>query len=501
MIAPRTARLAWKGLHQAAWAGLCAWTCASAGDANQGYSQPARRDDGWAGFRGPGRLGVAPSSAHPPLQFGPGTNEAWNVAIPKGHSSPVLCDGRVFLTAHQDGELLTIALDARTGREAWRRAVRPRKIEEVHRTLGSPASATLATDDSAVYAHFGSFGIVSYSFDGTERWRHAMAVTETEYGASASPLVVGDVVVQLLDQDAGAHAVALRRTDGAVAWRVERPEMRRGFGSPVAWSHHGRTDLVLPGTIFMVGLDPATGIERWRVDGMARITCTTPLALGDRLYSASWTTGGDRAADRLELPAFDEVLKANDRDGDGQLSHAELPAGAARERTKHLDGNRDGQVDRGEWESMASIFARVENQAWCLEAGPDGAVSKAGVRWRFKRGLPYVASPLACDGSFYMVKNGGLMTCLDASSGEVRYQEERLPAGGDYYASPVAAEGRIYVASQGGIVSVVKAGPRFQVLSKVDLGEPIHASPAVDGSRLYIRTTGRLWAFGGDKSQ
>ena len=456
---------------------------------------------GWTGFRGTGRNGVAPRDARPPTRFGPGTNESWSVAVPKGHSSPVVVAGQLFITGQEDGELLTLALDAATGREAWRRSVRPRRMEEVHRTLGSPASATVATDGRAVYAHFGSFGMVSYGLDGTERWVRPMPVTETEYGASASPLVVGDVVVQLMDQDAGSHVVALRRVDGAEAWRVERPDMRRGFGSPVAWTHHGRTDVVLPGTIFMVGLDPGTGAERWRVDGLARITCTTPLALGDWLYSASWTTGGDRSAERIELSGFDAVLKANDRDGDGRLSYAELPEGAARERRKHLDGNRDGHVDRGEWESMAAIFARVENQAWALQAGADGSVTSAGVRWRAKRGLPYVASPLVHDGCFYMVKNGGFLTCLDSATGVPHYREERLPAGGDYYASPMHAGGHLYLASQGGVMTVIQAGPRFEVVSRVDLGEPVQATPAVVGDRLYVRTAGRMWAFSGSPAR
>ncbi len=481
------------GLVEAFAGLLCMASTASGADAPGGRPDAVK---GWPGFRGPGRNGVAPADSRPPERFGPGTNEAWNVPVPTGHSSPVVVGDRILLTGLEGGDLLTLALDAVTGRELWRRGVRPARLEEVHRTLGSPASATVATDGAAVYVHFGSFGMISYTLDGAERWRRPMAITETEYGASASPLVVGDVVVQLLDQDAGSHVVALRRLDGSVAWRAERPEMRRGFGSPVAWTHHGRTDVVLPGTIFMVGLDPVDGSERWRVDGLARITCTTPVAVGDTLYSASWTTGGDRAADRIELSGFDEIVRANDRDGDGRLSYEELPAGAARERRKHLDGNRDGHVDRPEWESMAAIFARVENQAWALRAGRDGTVTTAGVRWRYKRGLPYVASPLVHDGLFYMVKNGGFLTCLDAGNGEVRYREERLPAGGDYYASPVLAGGRIYMASQGGVVTVAKAGPRFEVLGRVDMGEPIHASPVAEGDRLYVRTTGRLHAFG-----
>lgn len=452
----------------------------------------------WPQFRGPGSLGQAPADARPPRVFSPETNVAWRIPLPTGNSSPVLAGDRLFVTAfaREQGELLTLALDARTGRELWRRALAPNRVEEVHRSLGSPASATPVVDASRLFVHFGSFGLAAYSLDGTELWKRPLPTTETEYGASSSPIIAGDLVIQLLDQDGGSHLLAVRKSDGAIAWRVDRPEMRRGFGTPVLWTHHGRTDLVVPGTIFMTGLDPVTGTERWRVDGLARITCTSPIVHGDTLFAASWTTGGDRGRDRIELPAFDEVLKGNDRDADGRLAYTELPAGPASERKKHLDGNRDGFVERAEWESMAGIFRSVENQAWALRAGPDGAVSTNGVLWRFKRGLPYVASPTVADGAVYLVKNGGFLTRLDATTGRADYQEERLPGTGDYYASPLLADGHLYVASQQGMVSVVKAGPRFELVHKTDLGEPIHASPVPNGPLLYIRTRDSLFAFG-----
>ena len=127
---------------------------------------------------------------------------------------------------------------------------------------------------------------------------------------------------------------------------------------------------------------------------------------------------------------------------------------------------------------------------------PDGTVKADGVRWRFKRGLPYVASPVQDGSHLYLVKNGGFLTCLDAVTGKAAYQEERLGASGDYYASPTLAAGHLYVASQPGIVTVVKAGSKFEVISRNDLGEAIQASPAVVGSTLYLRTASKLYAFG-----
>lgn len=247
----------------------------------------------WPQFRGPGGLGVGAADTHPPTTFGSGTNVAWRVDTPSGNSSPIVWGRRIFLTAFADGKLLTLAFDRDSGRELWRREVTPAKVEEVHPSLGNPASATPATDGERVYVHFGSFGMVTYDLDGKEVWRRPMSLTQTEYGASSSPVLAGDNVVQLLDQDGGSHLVALDKRTGAVAWRVDRPEMRRGFGTPIVWEHDGATDLVVPGTIWLEGMDPRTGTERWRVSGLARLTCTSPVVGDGMLLAASWTTGGD----------------------------------------------------------------------------------------------------------------------------------------------------------------------------------------------------------------
>ncbi len=454
----------------------------------------------WSQFRGPYGTGVASEDARPPQALSPTTNIAWKISVPPGNSSPIVWGNRVFLTGYQDGKLITYGLDLATGRELWRRELATDKVEEVHRSLGSPASATPVTDGVRVYSHFGSFGMVAYDLAGGELWRRPMNLTQTEYGASSSPVVHGDRVYQLLDQDGGSHLVALKTATGEVDWRVERPEMRRGFGTPLVWSHDGAVDLVVPGTIWLKGLDPATGVERWRVSGLARITCTSPTAGDGLLFTASWTTGGDRAADRITMPDFPEFLSRHDANHDGRFEFQELPDGPVKQRFKHLDGNRDGFISRDEWESMAEIFLRVENQAFAVRPDGRGGVSDGGVLWRFKKGLPYVASPVYCRGRLYLVKNGGMLTCLDPVSGKAIYQEERLGAVGDYYASPVAGDGRLYLASQPGLVTVVRASDQFEVLGRYDFGSVIQATPALAGDRLLLRTAGALYAFRGGSS-
>jgi outer membrane protein assembly factor BamB len=118
------------------------------------------------------------------------------------------------------------------------------------------------------------------------------------------------------------------------------------------------------------------------------------------------------------------------------------------------------------------------------------------VAWSFRRGLPYVPSPLYYEGRIYFVKDGGVVTSLDAKTGEPAYVQQSVDAPGNYFASPVAADGRIYLASSLGKVTVVRAGgDKPEVLHQAEFPERIHASPVPVGDTLYLRTATRLWAF------
>jgi outer membrane protein assembly factor BamB len=449
----------------------------------------------WPRFRGPSGCGVAAENARPPSRFSASESVGWQVPVPPGNASPIVFGRTVVVTGFSESRCQVIALDRASGRERWRREFPVTAVEEVHRSLGSPASATPVTDGRRIVVHFGSIGLVALGIDGQELWRLPLPMPQTEYGSSSSPVLHGDRVYQLLDQDGPSSLVAVDVATGRRVWTVDRPEMRRGFGTPVIWEHHDRVDLVVPGTFWLIGYHPQTGEERWRVSGLARITCTSPVIGDGMLLTSSWTTGGDRSSDRITMPPFDEVLAAQDRDRDGALTFDELPEGAAKQRFKHLDGNRNQKVERSEWESMAAIFSKVENQSFGVVPDAQGKVSDAGVRWRYKKGLPYVASPVLYRGRFYQVKNGGLMTCLDPKTGVSLYQEERLDAPGDYYASLLAADGKIYATSQRGVVTVIRAGDALEVLARNDLGEPVHASPVAVGGQLLVRTATRLYSF------
>ena len=132
-------------------------------------------------------------------------------------------------------------------------------------------------------------------------------------------------------------------------------------------------------------------------------------------------------------------------------------------------------------------------------AGPDGKgdVTGSKLAWRYdeRRGLSDFATPLAVDGTLYMIGDGSLLTSFDATSGKV-VKQERVGQPDSYYASPVAGDGKLYLASQQGILTVVKATPDFEELSSHALeDEEVWATPALAGHAVYVRGKEALYCF------
>lgn len=139
-----------------------------------------------------------------------------------------------------------------------------------------------------------------------------------------------------------------------------------------------------------------------------------------------------------------------------------------------------------------------EKELMAIRADGTGDVTDTHVAWRTNKGVTYVPSPLYYDGYLYVVTDNGIAYCYDAASGAVQWQE-RLP--GKYSASPVVADGKLFVTSEQGHVSVLKAAPSYQLLAENDMASDGHATPAICGGNLYIRTADALYCIGVDTRQ
>src|SRR2546426_163284 len=119
----------------------------------------------WPRFRGPNGSGVA-DGQKPPVEFGPDKNLKWKVSAPSGLSSPIVSGDKLVITAFDDGKLYTIAYNRADGKEAWRVEAPTKQIEAYHKTEGSPASSTPATDGERIVSYFGSCGLFCYDLSG-----------------------------------------------------------------------------------------------------------------------------------------------------------------------------------------------------------------------------------------------------------------------------------------------------------------------------------------------
>ncbi len=436
----------------------------------------------WPRFRGPNGSGVG-EAASLPSDFGPTRNVAWKVSIPFGRSSPIVAGGRVLLTASEGEKLVTLAYDATTGRLLWRR-----DLERTHRhTLykaNDPASPTPAADEKNVYAFFPDFGLVSYTLDGQERWRHALGPFENFYGLASSPLIANGMVFLLCDQAKGSFLVAIDKETGLRRWRTERTEHPEGWSVPIVY----QDQILALGTTRVDSYFLSTGEPRWWTPVSSLGSTGSPVVFGNALIVTTIGT------EQPWLPTFASTAGKLDKNGDGRLSIDESKGEDWFEHFGWVDANHDKLIEPREWDAARS-FGVGDYGAMSLPLNGKGRLDASTVRWRFKRNVSYVPAPVLYDGVFYMVKNGGIVTSLDPSTGALLKQGRSEKAPGQYFASPIAAAGKVFLLSEEGKLTVLKASPQWEVLSVNDLGEESYATPAIGGNRIFVRTRGTLYAF------
>jgi len=449
----------------------------------------------WSRFRGPNGTGVDLSESPLPLRFGPEENVLWKTALPPGHSSPILTGDRVFLTAFDEEKLFTYCLDRKSGEILWRReAPRPRVTKVDDRN--NAASPSPAVDESGVYVFFPDYGLLAYDFEGRERWKYPLEAFENVYGMGASPVVAGDKVVLVCDQNHSSFLFALDRATGELSWKVDRPEATSGHSTPVLYrdSSSGELEVLVPGSFQLTSYSAATGSKLWWVTGLSFEMKSTPVLADGVVYINGYGAPENQPGTNVQAPAWKEALASQDEDGDGFLSGTEIQ-GHARSWFGFTDLNGDSRLDEGEWRYYEAALAS-RNGILAIRVGGEGDMTDKNVAWAYHKRVPQLPSPLLYQGVLYMVNDGGVVTSLDPKTGEMQAQGRLKGAVDNYYASPVAADGKIFLASELGTIAVVRPGGSLEVLAVNDLGDLIYATPAIDGGRIYVRTRGALYCFG-----
>jgi outer membrane protein assembly factor BamB len=447
----------------------------------------------WPQFRGVNAQGVA-DEENLPVDFGPEKNVVWKTPLPDGPSSPSVAGDKIFLTGVEDERLFTFALERSTGRVLWRReAPRPRKQELQENN--HPASPTPATDGENVYVFFADFGLLAYGPDGGELWRLPLGPFNNPFGHGSSPILVGDLMLMVCDQDTDSFMIAVEKATGRIRWNTPRPHAQRGYATPVLYRPPGGEPQVLVvGSYQLNAYDVATGKSIWWFGGLPWQIKPTPVLTDDAVYLVTRAGESDPGLQEV-IPPFQEALAKLDGDNDGRLSKSEITDERAVARfDEYLDLDDNGFLEERDW-AQFRLRRMGMNALWAYKLGGEGDVTESNFLWKNPKSLPNVPSPLFYRGVLYTLKEGGILTSFDPKTGEIQKQARLTGALGAYYSSPVAADGKIYAVSEEGHVAVIRAGAQWELITVNPLDDGAKATPAIVDGKLYIRTYSALYCF------
>jgi outer membrane protein assembly factor BamB len=409
--------------------------------------------DVWPNWRGPAN-GVSNLRTLPSSWSGD-RNVAWRADVPgRGHSSPVVWGDYVFLSTDVEGDVIPGAAPAKHTLEG-QPFVHPDSVGGTHKhTLKVLAYNT--TSGKLLWERTAYEGKV---FDDTHRFNTY---------ASPTPVADGKFVYVWFDSQ-GLYKYDF---DGNLVWSASLGGIATlgvGYGgSPILFE-----DLILllcdqdeGEHSFLAAVSTSDGKIAWKLARKNQITWTTPALVEVR------------GRKQLIVPSTEDVAAYDPRTGK-ELWHAE-----------GLGGNvvHTPVVGHG----MVFVSTGYPNKK-TIAVRLDPAPGEARVAWKYEKGTGYIPSPILYGDYLYLLTGAGLLTCLDAHTGEPKYEGKRFPAPSQFVASPVAFDGKVLISSQDGDTYVVKAGPEHEMLGTNPLGEQMFASLALVGDSIYIRGEKHLY--------
>jgi outer membrane protein assembly factor BamB len=413
--------------------------------------------DDWPRFRGRS-AGVAADDPALPDTWSPTENVVWKTDVPGlGWSSPVVWGDHVFLTSvvnttqqeppkpgYYIGDWpassaphrwMVYDIDFRTGTIRWERVVRSAPPGRAKHLKNSYASETPVTDGERVYFYFGNAGLFVFDLAGKPVWSKPIGPLKTRnnWGTGASPVLHGDRVYVLNDNDDQSFLAAYDKRTGAEIWRVNRVE-GTNWSTPFVWENERRTEIVTSGSDKVRSYD-LSGKLLWEFSGMSTISIPTPFDRNGLLYLAS-----------------------------GYLGDALRPAYAIR-----------------------------PGASGDISLKPD-QTSNDFIVWSARTGAPYNPTPLVYGDYYYTLFDRGFMTSQDAKTGKEIYGRQRITGDASgFTASPWGYNGKIFAMSEDGDTYVIRAGTAFEVIGKNSLNEMTLATPAVAHGSLLVRTASKLY--------
>ncbi len=422
--------------------------------------------DNWAHWRGDRGNSVA-ENATPPTQWSGTDNVKWKVAIPgQGSGSPVIWEDKVYVVS---GVPAAPSVDS---------AATPSQPAG-NRSRGGRGNRSGGADAALQNLQFTVF-----CFDratGKELWKKVAveakpheATHSTNNFSSASPCTDGKHVYAHF----GSRGLYCYTMDGEFVWKRDdlgAMETRNEFGegsSPtlagdkiiVPWDHEGQS--------LLYALNKTTGEAIWTIERDEPTCWATPLII-EHEGKQQVVMNGQTCARSYDLETGKELWRC----------------GGQTERPVASPVADDGLVYVGSGH-RGSFLAAFRPSGQGDIAGTDNVV------WSIDRDTPDIASPLLSSGRLYFYKGKlGVLTCLDASTGQPFFAATRVPGLDAIYASPVAAGGYVYLTGRNGTTVVIKDADTFEVVSTNSVGETVDATPAPVDSELFIRGEKHLFCI------
>ncbi|MCX6874979.1 MAG: PQQ-binding-like beta-propeller repeat protein [Verrucomicrobia bacterium] len=399
------------------------------------HAMPLRAGENWPQFRGSHANGQALTQGLP-VTFGEAENVRWKTPVHgKAWSSPVVWDRQIWMTtATTDGtELGAVCVDAESGKIVYDVVVFKIAKPQFCHPMNSYGTPTPVLEKGRVYLHFGVHG--SACLDTTTakpRWTRQDFACDHFRGPASSPIVVDDLLVLTFDGVDVQYLVALDKHSGKTVWKRDRNIV---YDTDDTDYHKAYSTPA----VITVGGQPQL------VSTSAGATIAYVPKTGEEIWRVR--SGGMNAA---ALPLF----------GNG-LIYATSAAGGF--------------------------------QLFAVRPGGRGEVTDTHVAWKFSKNVPTRSSQILVGERLFMISDAGVISCVDAKSGESVWQK-RL--GGAFSASPLFAEGRIYFFGEEGEVPVVAAADEYKLLANNRLGDGFMASPAVFANSLILRSRTHLYRIG-----
>jgi len=397
----------------------------------------AESDLDWPGWRGPRADGVA-DGRNLPTEWSVTKNVRWSVKLPGwGTSSPVVRSDKVYVTSEVTTDGGKSLLTLCYDRRSGRELWRHDfgfGVNQRVHAKSNLAANTPAVTDDGLYVAFGNADIARYTHDGKVVW-------VTRYVPKFG--------------------------DPKMAWGYNISPVVLDDSVLFSWDHH-------TGPCYVIGLDLKTGEIAWKKERVIGTAHATPLRVKHHGQEDILVPGKNR------LTAFDAVThkeRCQYGEGSGPFNGEII--------SSPVYG--DGLVFLQTWRQSAIHAIRLRG-----EGMPPETV------WVNDKPGPVEPSLLYYHGLLYVLKDNGVLVCLDGRTGEEQYRE-RLGEGGECNSSPVASDGKVYVSNIKGTTFVVRAGTKFEVLATNNLGERISASPAISGDALIYRTDSQLFCLGQER--